>query len=120
MSGEKNESATEKSQAQIPEPSPEVMPPDSDRDQHEAAHESQLFPPGAGSRYFGTGGYATGGSNAEGNYGIGELNARGGYGSFTDAGGPGASTLYGEEPPVDLSEDDESDPPKPDADKTPG
>jgi hypothetical protein len=59
--------------------------------------EAEIFPPPVGPRYFGTGSYRTGGSNAEGNYGLGEVNPRGGYGSFTDAGGPGATTLLGEE-----------------------
>ena len=85
---------------------------------HPPAHESDLFPQGSGPRYFGTGRYGTGGSNAEGNDGIGELNPRGGYGRFTDAGGPGTSTLYGEEPPVDVG--DEPDPAIKGSEKTVG
>jgi len=64
------------------------------------AHESDLFPPTAGPRYFGTGSYEMGGSHAMGSDAIGDLNPLGGYGSFTDAGGPGSATLYGEELPV--------------------
>jgi hypothetical protein len=60
-------------------------------------HETELFPPPAEPRYFGTGSYATGGSTTEGNYAIRDLNPLGGYGSFTDAGGPGSTTLLGEE-----------------------
>ncbi|HTV51734.1 MAG TPA: hypothetical protein VME21_11110, partial [Steroidobacteraceae bacterium] len=84
---------------------------------HPTAHESSLFPAGSGPRYFGTGSYATGGSNAEGNDGIGQLNSRGGYGSFTDAGGPGASTLYGEESPLDVAEQKDAVRPESDAEE---
>ena len=41
-----------------------------------------------------------GGSHSEGGDAIGDLNPLGGYGSFTDAGGPGSATLYGEELPL--------------------
>jgi hypothetical protein len=89
-----------------PESPPESLPTEpADDSPGSMAHESDLFPPSSGPRYFGTGRYGTGGSNAEGNDGIGELNPRGGYGSFTDAGGPGATALYGDEPSV--GEDDE-------------
>jgi hypothetical protein len=64
------------------------------------AHESDLFPSTTAPRYFGTGSYGTGGSTTEGNDGIGDLNPLGGYGTFTDAGGPGSPTLYGEELPL--------------------
>jgi len=63
-------------------------------------HESDLFPPTAGPHYFGTGSYEMGGSHSEGGDAIGDLNPLGGYGSFTDAGGPGSATLYGEELPL--------------------
>jgi len=64
-------------------------------------HESDLFPPAAGPRYFGTGAYEMGGSHAEGSDAVGDLNPLGGYGTFSDAGGPGSTTLYGAElPPV--------------------
>lgn len=60
-------------------------------------HEADIFPPAAGARYFGTGSYEMGGTHAEGSDALGELNPTGGYGTFNDAGGPGSTTLYGEE-----------------------
>jgi len=63
-------------------------------------HESDLFPPTSGPHYFGTGGYQMGRSHSEGSDAIGDLNPLGGYGSFTDAGGLGSATLYGEELPL--------------------
>lgn len=63
---------------------------------HAAVGEAELFPPAVEPALFGTGSYRTGGSNAEGNYRMGELNPRGGYGTFSDAGGPGSTVLYGE------------------------
>jgi len=60
-------------------------------------HAADLFPPAAGPRYFGTGSYEMGGSHAEGSDAVGDLNPIGGYGSFSDAGGPGSTLLYGEE-----------------------
>jgi hypothetical protein len=116
MSGPEQDHPSEQSQSDRPKESAEpVAEAGSPPAPHSTAHESDLFPAGAGPNYFGTGRYGTGGSNAEGNDGIGEINPRGGYGSFTDAGGPGASTLYGEEAPVDVPEADDSDPPTADA-----
>jgi len=62
-----------------------------------ATRAAELFPPAAGPRYFGTGSYEMGGSHAEGSDAVGDLNPLGGYGSFSDAGGPGSTLLYGEE-----------------------
>jgi hypothetical protein len=62
-------------------------------------HESDIFPPPGGPRYFGTGSYEMGGTHAEGSDAIGEVNPLGGYGTFSDAGGPGSTTLYGQEVP---------------------
>ena len=59
--------------------------------------ETELFAAGSDPQYFGTGSYAMGGSNQEGNYGLGDPDPRGGYGDFTDAGGYGSTTLYGEQ-----------------------
>ena len=82
--------------------------------QKPTAHESDLFPAADAPRYFGTGSYGTGGSTNEGNDGIGDLNPLGGYGSFTDAGGPGSPTLYGEETPTPGSPPSEPDTIQPD------
>jgi hypothetical protein len=78
--------------------------PTQEQERHTAPDETELFPPASEPSYFGTGSYGTGGWNVGR---IGEINPRGGYGSFTDAGGFGANTLYGEEvaenPPNDES-----------------
>jgi hypothetical protein len=68
--------------------------------EHHEHHEPDLVLPPTGSRYFGTGSYEMGGTHAEGSDAVGDLNPVGGYGTFNDAGGPGSTTLYGEEAPV--------------------
>jgi len=62
-------------------------------------HEEEIFPPFPAARYFGTGSYEMGGSHAQGSDAIGDLNPLGGYGTLSDAGGPGSTTLYGDETP---------------------
>ena len=71
--------------------------PDDDwrRDQYEWQREAELFGGGRGPRYFWTGDYRSGGSNATGGYGLDPWYRQGGYGSFDTAGGYGSSELYG-------------------------
>jgi hypothetical protein len=69
-------------------------------EQRPTVHESDIFPPASGSRYFGTGSYEMGGTHAEGSDAVGDLNPLGGYGTFNDAGGPGSTALYGEDLPA--------------------
>ena len=108
MSGHERDLPSEQLEGDLAKPSPErVTAVGSPHAPQPITHESDLFPAEVGPRYFGTGRYGTGGSNAEGNDGIGDPNPRGGYGSFTDAGGRGASTLYGEEAPIDVHEADD-------------
>jgi len=91
--------APEQAEQQARGKSDEAAPAEAARERPRA-HESDLFPPTPGPRYFGTGSYGGGGSNTEGNAGIGDLNPLGGFGTFTDAGGPGSPALYGEELPL--------------------
>lgn len=62
-------------------------------------HEADIFPTPSKPSLFGTGSYEMGGTHAEGSDAVGDLNPLGGYGTFSDAGGPGSTTLYGEEAP---------------------
>jgi hypothetical protein len=82
-----------------PESSPDAQDAGRAAAARPTVHESDIFPPPTGARYFGTGSYEMGGTHAEGSDAIGDLNALGGYGTFSDAGGPGSATLYGEELP---------------------
>jgi BON domain len=65
------------------------------REQYEWQREAELFGGGRGPRYFWTGSYRTGGSNATGGYGLDPWSRQGGTGSFDTAGGYGSSELYG-------------------------
>jgi hypothetical protein len=78
--------------------------PTEEHERHTAPDETELFPPSGETSYFGTGSYSTGGWNLA----RGDINPRGGYGSFTDAGGFGATRLYGEEEEAETSSADES------------
>jgi hypothetical protein len=93
----KNVAGPEQTEQEASGKSPEEAAPGGAVRKRPTAHESDLFPSSSGPRYFGTGSYEMGGSHAEGSDAIGEINPLGGYGTFTDAGGPGSETLYGEE-----------------------
>ena len=85
--------------AKISNGTPGAMKSNSDPTQRAAvpaSEEQEFFLAESGRRLFGEGSYAEGGSNEEGNFESRDTNPHGGYGSFTDAGGYGATELLGE------------------------
>lgn len=98
--------ATQQPEQDAPQGAPEgqnaVTAVSPERPKRPQVHESDLFPPAAGGRYFGSGSYEMGGTH-EGSDASADLNPLGGYGTFSDAGGPGSTTLYGEEEPSEAS-----------------
>ena len=80
-------------------PSPGAAEPEAASRPRKMRHEAELFPQEPEPRYFGTGGYLTGGSVAEGNYAPPEPNLGADYDSFDDAGPLGGAPLPANETP---------------------